>query len=200
MHARSATRRRAEERQRAASAQVRLSDYARTRGQYVILLFYPLDFTFVCPTEITMFSDRQDQFRALNTQLLAISVDSKYTHLAWTQTERRNGGVGEVHFPLVSDLKKEISRAYGMLIEEEGVSLRGLFIIDPEGVVQHMAVNDLSFGRNPDEVLRILRAIQYVQSHPEELCPAGWSPGERTIPNSVVGAGEYFADTAAAEA
>eukprot|EP00307_Rebecca_sp_RCC1486_P005436 CAMPEP_0119411998 /NCGR_PEP_ID=MMETSP1335-20130426/4579_1 /TAXON_ID=259385 /ORGANISM="Chrysoculter rhomboideus, Strain RCC1486" /LENGTH=243 /DNA_ID=CAMNT_0007436701 /DNA_START=48 /DNA_END=779 /DNA_ORIENTATION=+ len=178
--------------------EVRLSEYCLARGKYVILLFYPLDFTFVCPTEITMFSDRHEEFRALNTQLLAVSVDSKYTHLAWSQTERRNGGVGEVHFPLVSDLKKEIARAYGMLLEDEGVSLRGLFIIDPDGIVQHMAVNDLSFGRNPDEVLRILRAIQYVQTHPDELCPAGWTPGERTIPNSVVGASEYFADTAAA--
>jgi peroxiredoxin (alkyl hydroperoxide reductase subunit C) len=163
----------------------------------VILLFYPLDFTFVCPTEITAFSDRNDEFRALGAQLLAISVDSKYTHLAWTQTERRNGGVGEVAFPLVSDLTKRIAASYGMLVEEEGVAMRGLFIIDPDGMVQHMAVNDLAFGRNPTEVLRILQAIQYTQSHPEELCPAGWQPGERTIPTDPVAARQYFADSAA---
>ncbi|KAJ1622150.1 thioredoxin-like protein [Pavlovales sp. CCMP2436] len=173
---------------------VKLSDYARKRGQYVILLFYPLDFTFVCPTEITAFSDWNDEFRALNAQILAVSVDSKYTHLAWTQTERKNGGVGDVNFPLVSDITKSIAASYDMLIEEEGVAQRGLFIIDPSGIVQHMAVNDLAFGRNPTEVLRILRAIQYTQQHPDELCPAEWNAGERTIPANIAGVMQYFAD------
>lgn len=187
---------------RPSAAQVRLADYGRKRGQYVVLLFYPLDFTFVCPTEITAFSDRFDEFRNLNTQLLAVSVDSKYTHLAWTQTERELGGVGDVNFPLVSDLTKSIASSYGMLVEEEGVAMRGIFIIDPDGFVQHMAINNLAFGRNPTEVLRILQAIQYTQEHPDELCPAGWQPGESAIPANVIGARQYFADKAevAAEA
>jgi len=182
---------------RRALAQVRLADYGRKRGQYVVLLFYPLDFTFVCPTEITAFSDRADDFRDLNTQLLGVSVDSKYTHLAWTQTERQLGGVGEVNFPLVSDLTKAIASSYGMLVAEEGVATRGIFIIDPDGIVQHMAVNNLAFGRNPAEVLRILQAIQYTQQHPDELCPAGWEAGDRAIPADVIGARQYFAERAA---
>jgi len=173
-----------------------LSEYCKDRGQYVVLLFYPLDFTFVCPTELTAFSDIYEDFQSLNTEILAVSVDSKYAHLAWTQTPRMDGGVGELNFPLVSDITKSIARSYGMLLEDEGVALRGLFIIDPDGIVQHMAVNDLSFGQNPEEVLRTLQAIQYVASHPDELCPAGWTPGDRAIPDSVVGASEYFAEMA----
>jgi peroxiredoxin (alkyl hydroperoxide reductase subunit C) len=170
---------------------VRLDDFQRMK-KYVILIFYPLDFTFVCPTEITAFSDSNDAFRALNTQLLAVSVDSKYSHLAWTQTERRNGGVGEVAFPLISDQSRRIATSYGMLREEEGVSMRGIFIIDPEGVVQHMACNELAFGRNPTEVKRILQAIQYTQMNPDEVCPAGWVPGDKAIPANPIGARQYF--------
>lgn len=146
-----------------------------------MLLFYPLDFTFVCPTELTAFSDNYERFEELDTEILGISVDSKYAHLAWTQTERKNGGVGDLRFPLVSDITKSIARSYGMLIEDEGVALRGAFIIDPDRVIQHMSVNDLPLGRNPDEVLRILQAVQYIQAHPDELCPAGWHPGQRTL-------------------
>ncbi|NCR18584.1 MAG: peroxiredoxin, partial [Microcystis aeruginosa LL13-03] len=153
---------------------IKLSDY---RGKYVVLFFYPLDFTFVCPTEITAFSDRVSEFGSINTEILGVSVDSEFAHLAWIQTERKSGGVGDVAYPLVSDLKKEISTAYNVLDPDAGVSLRGLFIIDKEGVIQHATINNLSFGRSVDETLRTLKAIQYVQSHPDEVCPAGWQEG-----------------------
>jgi len=136
-----------------------LSDF---RGQYVVLFFYPLDFTFVCPTEITSFSDRAQEFKDINTQILGVSVDSEFSHLAWIQTDRKNGGVGDLNIPLVSDIKKEISSAYNVLDPDAGVALRGLFIIDKEGTIQHATVNNLAFGRNVDEVLRTLQAIQYV--------------------------------------
>ena len=157
---------------------IKLSDY---QGKYVVLFFYPLDFTFVCPTEITAFSDRYSEFSQLNAEILGVSVDSEFSHLAWIQSDRQSGGVGEVAYPLVSDLKKEISTAYNVLDPEAGVALRGLFIIDPEGVIQYATINNLSFGRSVDETLRTLKAIQYVQSHPDEVCPAGWQEGDRTM-------------------
>jgi peroxiredoxin (alkyl hydroperoxide reductase subunit C) len=156
---------------------LKLSDY---RGKYVVLFFYPLDFTFVCPTEIVAFSDRYAEFANLNTEVLGVSVDSQFSHLAWTQTDRKAGGVGDLKYPLVSDLKKEIATAYNVLTDE-GISLRGLFIIDKEGVIQHATINNLAFGRSVDETLRTLQAIQYVQSHPDEVCPAGWQPGDKTM-------------------
>lgn len=156
----------------------------------MILFFYPLDFTFVCPTEITAFSDRQKEFAELNTEILGVSVDSQFSHLAWIQTDRREGGVGDLAYPLVSDLKREISTAYGVL-SPDGVALRGLFLIDPEGVVQHATVNNLAFGRNMDEALRVLQALQYVQQNPDEVCPAGWKPGEKTM--KPADSKEYFA-------
>lgn len=157
---------------------VKMADF---RGQYVVLFFYPLDFTFVCPTEVTSFSDRHEEFAALNTEVLGVSVDSEFSHLAWIQTERTAGGVGDLKYPLVSDIKKEISCAYNVLDRESGVALRGLFIIDPDGIVQHIMMNNLSFGRNVDEVLRTLKAIRHVQSHPDEVCPEGWQPGDKTM-------------------
>lgn len=157
---------------------IKLSDF---RGQYVVLFFYPLDFTFVCPTEITAFSDRAEEFEKINTQILGVSVDSEFSHLAWTQTDRKEGGVGDVAYPLISDIKKEISDAYNVLDPEAGVALRGLFIIDKEGIIQHSTINNLSFGRSVDETLRTLKAIQYVQSHPDEVCPAGWQEGDKTM-------------------
>ena len=170
---------------------VRLSDY---RGKkYVVLLFYPLDFTFVCPTEITAFSDRYDEFAKLDTEILGISVDSEYSHLAWMQTDRKAGGVGELRYPLVSDLKKEISAAYNVLDPAAGVALRGLFIIDKEGIIQHATINNLAFGRSVDETLRTLQAIQYVQAHPDEVCPANWQPGQRTLNPDPVKSKEFFA-------
>lgn len=175
---------------------VKLADY---RGKYVVLFFYPLDFTFVCPTEIVAFSDRYDEFKELNTELLGISVDSEFSHLAWIQTDRKLGGVGDLNYPLVSDIKKDISMAYNVLDPDAGVALRGLFIIDKEGVIQHSTINNLSFGRNVDETLRVLQAIQYVQTHPDEVCPAGWQPGEKTMVPDPEKAKEFFASVEASE-
>lgn len=169
---------------------VKLSDY---RGQYVVLFFYPLDFTFVCPTEIAAFSDRSEEFKALHTQILAVSVDSEFAHLAWIQTERKAGGVGDLNYPLISDLKKEISAAYNVLDPEAGVALRGLFIIDREGILQHATINNLAFGRNVDETLRVLQAIQHVQSNPNEVCPVDWQPGDKTMVPDPVKSKDFFA-------
>jgi peroxiredoxin (alkyl hydroperoxide reductase subunit C) len=169
---------------------IRLSDY---RGKYVVLFFYPLDFTFVCPTEITAFSDRYEEFKALNTEILGTSVDSVFSHLAWIQTDRKSGGVGDLNYPLVADIKKEISTAYNVLDPDAGIALRGLFIIDKDGVIQHATINNLAFGRSVDETLRTLQAIQYVQSHPDEVCPAGWKPGDKTMNSDPVKSKEYFA-------
>lgn len=168
---------------------IKLSDY---RGQYVVLFFYPLDFTFVCPTEIIAFSDRYDDFKQLNTEILGISVDSEFAHLAWIQTERKLGGIGDINYPLVSDIKKEISSAYNVLEPEAGIALRGLFIIDKDGIVQHCTINNLSFGRSVDETLRTLQAIQHVQSHPDEVCPVEWRPGEKTMVPDPVKSKEFF--------
>jgi peroxiredoxin 2/4 len=169
---------------------IKLSDY---RGKYVVLFFYPLDFTFVCPTEITAFSDRYDEFKAINTEVLGVSVDSQFSHLAWIQTDRKSGGVGDLNYPLVADIKKEISAAYNVLVPEEGISLRGLFIIDKDGVIQHATINNLAFGRSVEETLRTLQAIQHVQSHPDEVCPAGWKPGDATMNPDPVKSKAYFA-------
>lgn len=169
---------------------IKLSDY---RGKYVVVFFYPLDFTFVCPTEITAFSDRYEEFKALGTEVLGVSVDSEFSHLAWIQTDRKSGGVGDLNYPLVSDIRKEISTAYNVLDPEAGVALRGLFIIDKDGIIQHATINNLAFGRSVEETLRTLQAIQYVQSHPDEVCPANWKPGEATMNPDPVKSKNYFA-------
>ena len=158
---------------------VRLSNYRNKK--YVILFFYPLNFTFVCPTEITSFSDRFEEFRSLDTEILGVSVDSKYSHLAWLQLERDEGGLGQLKYPLVSDLKKEISNSYNILDQDSGVALRGLFIIDKKGIIQYSTINSLSVGRSVDETLRILQAVQYVIHNPDEACPVDWEPGDETI-------------------
>ncbi|CDN13034.1 Alkyl hydroperoxide reductase subunit C-like protein [Richelia intracellularis] len=168
---------------------IKLSDY---RGKYVVLFFYPLDFTFVCPTEITAFSDRYEEFKKLNTEILGVSVDSEFSHLAWIQTDRKSGGVGDLNYPLVSDIKKEVSADYNVLDPSAGIALRGLFIIDKDGVIQHATINNLAFGRNVDETLRTLQAIQHVQSHPDEVCPAGWQPGDKTMNPDPVKSKVYF--------
>jgi peroxiredoxin 2/4 len=167
---------------------IKLTDYL---GKYVVLFFYPLDFTFVCPTEITAFSDNYNRFQQINTEILGVSVDSEYSHLAWLQTERENGGLGHLQYPLISDLKKEISRSYNVLTDDS-IALRGLFIIDKEGIIQHTIINNLAFGRNIDETFRTLQAIQYVQSHPDEVCPANWKPGDRTLIPDPIQSKEYF--------
>ena len=167
---------------------ITLSQY---RGKYVVLFFYPLDFTFVCPTEITAFSDRYSDFSSKNTEVLGVSVDSKFTHLAWIQTPRNEGGIGDINYPLVSDLKREICQSYNVL-NEDGEADRGLFIINPNGIIMHSTINKAPVGRNIDETLRILQAYQYVESHPDEVCPAGWTPGDKTMKEDPKGSKEYF--------
>ena len=165
---------------------VKLSDY---RGKYVVLFFYPLDFTFVCPTEIIEFSDRAAEFASRDTQLIGCSTDSHFSHLAWIKQPRRQGGLGGLTFPLVADFTKKISEDYGVLLPS-GVALRGLFLIDKAGVLRHVTVNDLPLGRNVDEVLRVIDALQHVENH-GEVCPAGWTKGKTAI--NTKKAGEYFA-------
>lgn len=154
--------------------EIKLSEY---KGKYVVLFFYPLDFTFVCPTEIIAMSDRIEEFEVRNTQVIGVSVDSQFSHLAWRNTPRKKGGIGEITYPLVSDLDKSISRNYGVLVEKPGIALRGLFIIDKLGKLRHITVNDLPLGRNVDEVLRVLDAIQFNEKH-GEVCPANWHKGD----------------------
>ncbi|KAG6433873.1 hypothetical protein SASPL_105492 [Salvia splendens] len=170
---------------------VKLSDYFKKK--YVILFFYPLDFTFVCPTEITAFSDRHAEFEKLNTEILGVSVDSVFSHLAWVQTDRKSGGLGDLAYPLISDVTKSISKSYGVLIPDQGIALRGLFIIDKEGVIQHSTINNLAIGRSVDETLRTLQALQFVQDNPDEVCPAGWKPGEKSMKPDPKLSKEYFA-------
>ena len=170
--------------------EISLSNY---RGKYVVLFFYPLDFTFVCPTEITAFSDRYAEFASKNTEVLGVSVDSQFSHLAWIQTDRKEGGIGDLAYPLVADLKKDIARAYNVLDEDAGIAVRGLFIIDAEGVVQHATINNLAVGRNVEETLRVLQAFQHVQANPDQVCPANWTPGDRTMNPDPVGSKDFFA-------
>ncbi|CAL9229371.1 unnamed protein product [Arabidopsis halleri] len=170
--------------------QVKLSEYIGKK--YVILFFYPLDFTFVCPTEITAFSDRYEDFEKLNTEVLGVSVDSVFSHLAWVQTDRKSGGLGDLNYPLVSDITKSISKSFGVLIPDQGIALRGLFIIDKEGVIQHSTINNLGIGRSVDETMRTLQALQYVQENPDEVCPAGWKPGEKSMKPDPKLSKEYF--------
>jgi len=168
--------------------QISLSDF---KGKYVLLYFYPLDFTFVCPTEIIAFSDRADEFEALGVQVLGVSVDSKFSHLAWRKVSRDQGGLGDIQYPLVADLSKKISRDYDVLLNDE-VALRGLFLIDKSGIVRHQVINDLPLGRSVDEALRMVQALQYFEQH-GEVCPANWKKGARTIKPSVEGSREFFA-------
>lgn len=145
--------------------------------------------TFVCPTEIIAFSDRSDEFRKLNAELVAVSVDSHFSHLAWNNQPRKSGGLGQLKIPLLSDLTKKISTDYGVLLEEPGIALRGLFLIDPKGIVRHITINDLPVGRCVDEVLRLVNAFQYVEKH-GEVCPANWEPNKPAI--NTKKASEYF--------
>ncbi len=161
-------------------------------GKWLTLFFYPLDFTFVCPTEICAFSDAAERFEKIGAKLAAISVDSPFSHLAWTKTSRAEGGLGKMNIPLIADLNKNIARAYDVLLEDAGVALRGLFIIDPKGVVRHATINDLPVGRNVDEALRVIEAFQFVEEH-GEVCPANWRPGEDSMKPDPDGSKEYFA-------
>lgn len=167
--------------------QVSLSDY---RGKYVVLFFYPLDFTFVCPTEIIAFSDRIADFHSRGTEVVGVSIDSQFSHLAWIQMPRAKGGLGELKYPLVADLTKKISADYGILLDD-GVALRGLFIIDKEGIVRHITINDLPLGRSVDEAIRLIDAWQHFEKH-GEVCPADWKPGSLTIKPGVKESKAYF--------
>lgn len=172
--------------------QVSLSKY---RGQYVLLFFWPLDFTFVCPTEVVAFSNAAPKFAERKTALLGVSVDSQFTHLAWQSTPRNQGGLGNIAYPMIADQTHEIARKYGVLLEDKGVALRGLFLIDREGIVRHMVVNDLPLGRNVDEALRMVDALRFVEQH-GEVCPANWHPGEKTIKPTVDASKTFFKEWA----
>ncbi|KAJ3014484.1 hypothetical protein HKX48_005120 [Thoreauomyces humboldtii] len=170
---------------------VSLSDY---KGKYVVLFFYPMDFTFVCPTEIIAFSERSAEFTALNAQVLACSTDTKFSHLAWTQQERKKGGLGDMKIPLLADVTKKIAHDYGVLIEEgpdAGVALRGTFIIDPNGALRIAHVNDLPIGRNVSEYVRLLEALHAHAEH-GEVCPANWAKGGKTMKADPAGSKEFF--------
>ena len=167
---------------------VSLADF---KGKKVVLFFYPLDFTFVCPTEILAFVDRIDDFKKRNTEVLGVSVDSHFTHQAWAQVDRKDGGIKGVNYPLLADLSKNISRSYGVLIEEAGIALRGLFIINKDGVLKHSTINHLDLGRSVDEVLRLLDAVDFSEEH-GEVCPANWKKGEKAMKPNAAGLKEYM--------
>ena len=160
-------------------------------GKWKVIVFYPKDFTFVCPTEIIAFDEKLAEFKKRNTEVLGVSVDSQFSHLAWNKLERTKGGLGGVRYPLIADLNKNISRSYGVLLEDAGIALRGLFIIDKEGIVRHLLVNDLPLGRSVDEAIRVLDALQFVEKH-GEVCPANWQPGEATMKPDPKGSQDYF--------
>ncbi len=164
-----------------------LSDF---KGKWLVLFFYPLDFTFVCPTEINAFSDEIEKFKKLGAEVVGVSVDSHFTHNAWAKTSRKEGGIEGLKYPLLADINKDIARDYGVLLGG-GVALRGLFIIDPNGTLQYQTVNFLSFGRSTDETLRVLQAIQTTQKT-GEVCPANWQPGSQTMKPDTVGSKQYF--------
>ncbi len=170
-------------------AELKLSSY---RGKYVLLFFYPLDFTFVCPSEIVAFDAALEKFEKKGAQVLGCSVDSHFTHLAWRNTPRKQGGIGPIRYPLVSDLTKQIARDFGVLLEDGGVALRGLFLIDKQGIVRHALINDLPIGRSVDEALRVLDALRFHEEH-GDVCPANWHEGEEAIKPTAEGVASYLA-------
>jgi peroxiredoxin (alkyl hydroperoxide reductase subunit C) len=167
------------------------------KGHYGLVFFYPLDFTFVCPSEILAYSNRVPQFEERKVKVVAISVDSPYSHYAWRNTSPRNGGLGPVKFPLVSDLTKSIARDYDVLIEDQGVALRGTFLLDRDGIVRHQLVNDLPLGRNADEAIRMVDALKFHEEH-GEVCPAGWELGDEGMEASTAGVARYLGEHAEA--
>lgn len=162
------------------------------RGKYVLLFFYPLDFTFVCPSEIIAFNRKLDEFKKKNCEVIGVSVDSKFTHFAWKGTPVENGGIGNIQYPLVSDLNKNIARSYGILFND-AVALRGLFLVDTKGVIRHAVINDLPLGRSVDEALRMLDALQFVETHGDQVCPANWREGDDAMKPTADGVAEYLA-------
>ncbi|MCK5718115.1 MAG: peroxiredoxin [Thiomargarita sp.] len=168
--------------------EISLSDY---KGKYVVLFFYPLDFTFVCPSELIAFDHRLAEFKERNVEVIGVSIDSHFSHLAWKNTAINNGGIGNVQYPIVADINKAVSGAYDMLTGP-GIALRGSFLIDKEGVVQHQVVNNLSLGRDIDEMLRMVDALSFTEEH-GEVCPAGWTKGKAGMKGSTAGVAEYLA-------
>jgi len=166
----------------------KLSDF---RGKYVILFFYPLDFTFVCPSEIIAFDKKLDQFKAKNCEVIGVSIDSQFSHWAWKNTPINEGGIGNIQYPLVADLDKKISRQYGVLLDI-GVALRGTFLIDKEGLVRHAVINDLPLGRSIDEALRMVDALAFHEAH-GDVCPANWKEGEDAMTPTAEGVADYLA-------
>ena len=164
------------------------------RGKYVVLFFWPLDFTFVCPTEILAHDRRFDQFKERNVELVGISIDSQFTHFAWRNTPINDGGIGPVKFPMVADVKHEITRAYG-IEHSEGVALRASFLIDKEGIVQHQVVNNKPLGRNVDEMLRMVDALQFTEEY-GEVCPAGWQKGDEGMKATAESVASYLSEKA----
>lgn len=160
-------------------------------GQYVIFFFYPLDFTFVCPTELHAFQDKLKEFEKKGAQVVGCSVDSAYSHYAWLQTPKSKGGIAGVEYPIVADLNKGIARHYGVLNEEDGIAYRGLFVIDKQGIVRHQLINDLPIGRSVDEALRVLDALIFHETH-GEVCPANWRSGEKSMKPTQEGLAQYF--------
>jgi len=167
------------------------------KGSYGVVFFYPLDFTFVCPSEILAFSNRVPQFEERNTKVIAVSVDSQFSHYAWRNTAPADGGLGPVKFPMVADITKSIARDYDVLIEDDGVALRGTFLIDKDGNVRHQLVNDLPLGRNVDEAIRLVDALQFHEEH-GEVCPAGWNKGDEGMKADAEGVAAYLKDHAEA--
>jgi peroxiredoxin 2/4 len=165
----------------------KLSDY---RGKYVVLFFWPLDFTFVCPSEVLAFDKALPKFKAKNTEIIGVSIDSQYTHYAWRATPVEQGGIGPVQFPLVADLTKQISRDYGVLFDD-AVALRGLFLLDKSGIVRHALVNDLPLGRNVNEALRMVDALQFHEEH-GDVCPANWQEGDDGMVPTAAGVADYL--------
>jgi peroxiredoxin (alkyl hydroperoxide reductase subunit C) len=164
----------------------------RFQGQYVLLFFYPLDFTFVCPTELHAFQEKLPEFEKRGVNLLGCSVDSPFCHLAWLKTPKVEGGIEGIEYPLLSDLNKTVARSYGVLKESEGVAYRGLFLIDKEGVIRHELINDLPLGRSVDEALRVIDALAFHEVN-GEVCPANWKPGKKSMQASQSGLHEFFA-------
>ncbi|RIK93247.1 MAG: alkyl hydroperoxide reductase [Proteobacteria bacterium] len=171
-----------------------LSEYLK--DSYGLIFFYPLDFTFVCPSEIIAFSNRMDKFAELNTKVVGVSVDSQFSHFAWRQTPVEKGGIGRIKFPLVADITKNIARNYGVL-KDEAVAFRGTFLIDRDGMVRHCVINDLPLGRNVDEAVRMVEALQFHEEH-GEVCPAGWQKGQTGMKADAKGVAEYLAQNAKA--
>lgn len=169
--------------------EINLADYRKNK--YVVLFFYPLDFTFVCPTELHAFQEKLEEFKKLNTEVLACSIDSEFCHKAWLNTPKSEGGIKGIEYGVISDLTGDISYEYDVL-SEDGVAFRGLFLIDKDGIVRHQMVNDLPLGRNVDEALRMVRALQFHEQH-GEVCPANWNEGEKAIDTTQESVGAYLA-------